>query len=134
MPQTKEESIMKALWGVPISLKLMLAWIPMICVLAGEAGAQAPAKSDEPLVKVYGFVKPTVFVGTNLESYEQPNTAAVTAALNPVFANPQGVNRFYTFQAGQSRFGIVSNKIPMVTAKLELDFFDATKADPTVAS
>jgi hypothetical protein len=108
-------------------------------VLAASLAGQA--RSEEPWVTPYGALKGMIAAGTNVESFGQSNAQTITAAQNPMFgasnpANKTDTNRFYTFDVGQSRFGLITNKIPNVTAKVEIDFLGfptAGQATPTVA-
>ena len=104
-------------------------------VTAAVAPAPAPsAPSPWSLLRPYGTLKPTVIgaVGA-VESYSQPNASAVTAAANPALAAMPEESRL-TFQAAQSRFGLMINEGGEVRGQLELDAIDFSKAGPTVAS
>lgn len=90
--------------------------------------------AKSPWMEFYGFFKLGPILGQNVESYGNPNSAAITAALNPVFGAADGGNRYLTFQAAQTRFGFKTNKDKAITGQVEMDFMDTTKASPTTAS
>ena len=106
--------------------------------------AAAPAEPASPVlaaaqavvdaIRVYGTLRPAVTVSSSaVESFSNPNAAAVTAAANPVLANLPDDARL-SFQAAQTRFGIWVNEKGPVRGHLEFDFIDFTKASPTVQS
>ncbi len=85
-------------------------------------------------VQVYGLLNPRVIVASAaVESYGQPNTTAIVAAGNPVTSVRYEDPRF-SFQAGQSRFGIWAGKGTALRAHIEFDFVDFSKSTPTVQS
>jgi hypothetical protein len=96
--------------------------------------ATAPAEDDENLFRFYGMFNPRFVASTGaVESYSQPNAAAVTAAGNPVLSIAPDKAR-YTFQVAQSRVGFWLNEKGPLRAQLEVDFVDFSKSSPTVAS
>ncbi|QRK10502.1 hypothetical protein JQX13_10640 [Archangium violaceum] len=96
--------------------------------------APAAASDDENLFRFYGTLNPRIVVADGaVESFNQPNASAVTAAGNPAYAIAPDRSR-HTFQVAQSRVGFWLNEKGPVRAQLEVDFVDFTKATPTVAS
>ncbi|HZH17763.1 MAG TPA: hypothetical protein VE057_25650 [Archangium sp.] len=94
----------------------------------------AAAEHDENLFRFYGILNPRfVMADSALESYNQPNESASTAAGNPVYANFPEATR-HSFQVAQSRVGFWLNEKGPLRAQVEIDFVDFTKATPTVAS
>ncbi|WP_437809088.1 hypothetical protein [Sorangium sp. So ce1078] len=88
---------------------------------------------DKPLVRVYGIIKPTIVVGNGLESFGNPNYAAPTAAVNPLFlADPDAVG--LSFQAQQTRLGVAVGEGTPVKGQLEVDFVDFGKSSPAQAT
>ena len=105
-------------------------------VLLGPAPAppRPPAPSVFDLVRAYGILKPTVIASSAaVESFSQPNAAAITAAGNPVLATLPKEARG-TFQIAQTRLGLQVAEKSAVRGQVEIDFIDFTKASPTVAS
>jgi hypothetical protein len=101
-----------------------------------EAPAPAPAPSgdEENLFRFYGTFNPRLIVSNGaVESFNQPNAVAITAAGNPVLSNLPDAARF-SLQVAQSRAGFWLNEQGQIRAQLEVDFVDFTKATPTVAS
>lgn len=93
-----------------------------------------PPSASPPLVRVYGFVRPTVaYANSAVESYGRPNASAPTSAANPV-ATADVDNPALSFQVAQSRVGLSIGEGGPVRAKLELDFIDFGRASPTVAA
>jgi hypothetical protein len=89
---------------------------------------------EENLFRFYGTFNPRLVAATGaVESYNQPNAVAITAAGNPVFSTAPDKAR-YSFQVAQSRVGFWLNEKGRARAQLEIDFVDFTKATPTVAS
>ena len=102
--------------------------------------APAPPPHEEkgevklPPVRFYGMLRPTlVIAGRAAESFSNPNESAITAAANPVLAPLHDTERA-TFHVAQSRFGFQLNEKGQFRGHLEIDFYDSTKATPTVAS
>lgn len=94
----------------------------------------APVSSPWSMFRPYGTLKPTVIGAYGaVESYSQPNASAVTAAGNPALAAMPEEGRL-TFQAAQSRLGLMINESGVVRGQVELDAIDFSKAGPTVAS
>lgn len=94
----------------------------------------ASTASPWSLLRPYGTLKPTVIGAYGaVESYSQPNASAITAAGNPALAAMPEESRL-TFQAAQSRFGLMINEAGEVRGQIELDAIDFSKAGPTVAS
>jgi opacity protein-like surface antigen len=106
-----------------------------LATAAPIAAAQVPPPSTEtapPLIRPYALLKPTMVVaGSALESFSQPNASAATAAGNPVLAARRDEAQL-TMQVAQSRLGVWFGEGAPVRGQFELDFFDATKASPTV--
>jgi cation/acetate symporter len=82
----------------------------------------------------FGIVKPTIVVGTGVESFGAQSHVATTAAQNPVFASPAGSPdaAAFSFQLAQSRFGLDAGT-KTVSAKIELDFVQFQLASPVQA-
>ncbi len=109
---------------------------PAPAPVAAPAAPPAPAKKKEdapPVVRVYGLVRAVFDVSNGVESYLNQNSSAVTAAAHPVFhLNPDA--RYLSFQAQQSRFGLVAGEGMAVTGKIEGDFIQFNLSSPTTAS
>jgi hypothetical protein len=84
------------------------------------------------VLRPYGFFNARVVVASAaVESFNQPNAVAPTAAGHPVLANRPDESRF-SLQVGQSRFGLWVNEKGTLRGQVEVDFVDFTKATPTV--
>lgn len=106
----------------------------MAVTAATPVAPVASSASPWSLLRPYGTLKPTVIGAYGaVESYSQPNASAITAAGNPALAAMPEESRL-TFQAAQSRFGLMINEAGEVRGQLELDAIDFSKAGPTVAS
>lgn len=82
-------------------------------------------------VEFYGFVLPVWTMGSSgIESFGQPNMTAYTAAGNPVTQTARESARS-AFHVGQSRAGVLVRPFEKVSARLEFDFVDFSKATPT---
>jgi hypothetical protein len=93
--------------------------------------AEAPAA---PIIRPYATIKPTIVVaGSPVESFNQANATAATAAGNPVITAVQD-EASTTFQVGQSRLGFWFNEKGKTRGQFELDFIDFTKSSPTVGA
>ena len=98
---------------------------------APPPAAEAPAA---PIIRPYATIKPTIVVaGSPVESFNQANATAATAAGNPVLAAIQD-EASTTFQVGQSRLGFWFNEKGKTRGQFELDFVDFTKSSPTTGS
>lgn len=111
---------------------------PVVPVVVPDAGTPPPSPSVwERVLEVfhpYATFKPTVIVSSGaVESYSQPNEAAITAAGNPVLSTQPDHARF-TFQVAQTRLGLKLNEKGAVRAQIEVDFIDFGKASPTTTS
>ncbi|QRO02303.1 hypothetical protein JRI60_26470 [Archangium violaceum] len=95
----------------------------------------APAAGDdENIFRFYGTLTPRFIISNAaVESFNQPNASAITAAGNPAYSNFPNATR-HSFQVAQSRAGFWLNEKGPLRAQLEVDFVDFTKATPTVAS
>lgn len=101
-------------------------------LLAATLLADAPA--EPPPFRVGVALKPLLtFSGRGLDSFGQPNLAAPTAAGNPLLGTSPDDGRL-TLQLQQSRVQLWFREGTPLRAHLELDFFDASKASPTVAA
>ncbi len=100
-------------------------------VEASPTGLKLPGGIE---VVWYGIVKPTVVVGTGVESFGAQSHVATTAAQNPVFASPAGTPdaAALSFQVAQSRFGLTAGT-KTVGGKIELDFVQFQMASPVQA-
>lgn len=86
------------------------------------------------LIRVYGFLKPTVNLASGaVASFSQVNATAPTAAANPAYASLPTHARL-SFQMAQSRLGAWLNEAGVVRGHVEVDFIDFTKSTPTVAA
>jgi len=93
----------------------------------------APSEGEN-LVRIYGFVNTRIAVASGaVESFNQPNFVAITAAGNPVFSNEPDDAR-YSFQAAQTRIGLWVNEKGTLRGHVEFDFVDFSKATPTLGS
>jgi hypothetical protein len=131
--------------GAALAQEAADAGTPAEPVAAPAAAVQPPAQPagivlPEAVTKVlsmfrlYGTLKPTVsFAGSAVESFNQPNLTAVTAAGNPVLSVAP-TNPRLSFQMGQSRLGVWFGEGTKYRGQVELDFVDFAKASPTVAS
>ncbi|WP_257456081.1 hypothetical protein [Archangium lipolyticum] len=101
---------------------------------AATPPAPAAAGDDENIFRFYGTLNPRfIITDSAVESFNQPNASAITAAGNPAYSNFPNATR-HTFQVAQSRVGFWLNEKGPLRAQLEIDFVDFTKATPTVAS
>jgi hypothetical protein len=92
----------------------------------------ASAHADAPLLKWHGFVYPFYSVASSgVESFSNPNEGAVTAAANPVVQSTYLGAARSSFQVAQSRLGVTVTPSAELSAMLEMDFIDFTKASPT---
>lgn len=100
-------------------------------VEASPTGLKLPGGIE---VVWYGIVKPTVVVGTGVESFGAQSHVATTAAQNPVFASSAGGPdaAALSFQVAQSRFGLTAGT-KTVGGKIELDFVQFQLASPIQA-
>lgn len=90
---------------------------------------QVPALADTQ-VQLSGILKPSVVVSTGVESYQQPNSSAITAPVNPLMvADPARLGT--SFQAQQSRLRADVAVGADVSGRLEVDFIDFRKSSPT---
>ena len=109
-------------------LSLRLSLLIMLCIVSAPY-AEAQQGENVPLVKVYGLVKPTIIVGNGAESYGFSNYSAITAAANPLFfPNPDDLS--LSFQAAQSRFGVLVGESLPARATIELDFIHFDQSSP----
>lgn len=104
---------------------------PRPVVEATPKGLKLPGGVE---VTWFGIVKPTLVVGTGVESFGAQSHVATTAAQNPVFASPAGSpdTAAFSFQLAQSRFGLDAGT-KSVGAKIELDFVQFQLASPVQA-
>lgn len=99
---------------------------------------------ETPLFSPYGFILTNITVSNHgVDSYGNPNQSAPTAATPNVASVTSGTTTYTntpaaqnqqlrsSFQAAQSRIGVVINPAKKVRGKLEFDFIDFTKATPT---
>lgn len=109
--------------------------------VAVSAPASTPASVATPAAgccniplpfRLYGFLKPTFTIADGVETFNQANLSAPTAAVNPVFSEDPNAAAF-TLQANQSRFGVVLGEGTPVKAVAELDFIHFDQASPTTA-
>jgi hypothetical protein len=104
---------------------------------AAPAAPPAPAAPAAPpatenVLRPYGtFNARVVMASAAVETFNQPNAVAPTAAGHPVLANRPDESRF-SLQVGQSRFGLWVNEKGTLRGQVEVDFADFTKATPTV--
>lgn len=100
----------------------------------GSATPPGAPSESQSVVRFYGFVNTNIIVSSGaVESFNQPNAVAITAAGNPILSNEPDAAR-YTFQAAQTRVGLWANEKGSLRGHVEIDFVDFTKATPTVAS
>jgi hypothetical protein len=93
--------------------------------------AEAP---PAPIIRAYATIKPTIVVaGSPVESFNQANATAATAAGNPVITAVKD-EASTTFQVGQSRLGFWFNEKGKARGQFEFDFIDFTKSSPTVGA
>ena len=110
-----------------------MALIAAIPAALCNANARAQTE-DAPLVRIYGTLDARVVLSSDaVESFGQPNAVAITAAGNPVLADSPASPR-YTFQVAQTRLGLRVKEQGPLSAQVEIDFVDTSKATPTVAS
>jgi hypothetical protein len=96
--------------------------------------APPPEAPAAPIIRPYATIKPTIVVaGSPVESFNQANATAATAAGNPVIAAIQD-EASTTFQVGQSRLGFWFNEKGKTRGQFELDFIDFTKSSPTTGA
>lgn len=89
--------------------------------------------SSVPL-KFYGVIKPTFILTNAAESFSNANLTGITAAANPVFSDHPDDPAF-TFQAQQSRAGLIVGEGTPLRGQVEIDFlhFDLYATPTTFA-
>jgi hypothetical protein len=100
--------------------------------LLASALLATAAQADAPLLKWHGFVLPFYSLATSgVETFSNPNEGAVTAAANPAMQGGNIGAARSSFQVAQSRLGVTITPATDLSALLEMDFIDFTKASPT---
>ena len=111
-----------------------LATQPSPTTEAPPAPAPPAEAPSAPIIRPYATIKPTIVVaGSPVESFNQANATAATAAGNPVIAAIQD-EASTTFQVGQSRLGFWFNEKGKARGQFEFDFIDFTKSSPTTGA
>lgn len=82
-------------------------------------------------IRVYGTLRAVVDVTNGVETFGNPNSSAMTAAVNPIFLT-QPDSAYLSFQVQQTRAGIAIGEKSPVQGQIEIDFIHFDQANPTV--
>lgn len=95
-----------------------------------KAAPPPPATSSFP-IRATGIVRTAAVITTGVQSFSYPTAAAITAAANPALLADSG-DLLLSFQAQQTRAGVIVGEGTPVKGLIELDFVHFDTASPTV--